>query len=88
MPPGLVMMYDIYFFHNGSVTAQIQAKCYNQQRIKTILHSCDSILGSKLNLNMISLYQINTLGRYQQSRSIFRRFDPFPGDYLVFLQGN
>ena len=88
MLSGLVMIYDINFFHNGSVRAQIQAKCYIQRRTKTILHSCYSILGSKLNSNRISFHKINTLGRYQQSNSIFHRFDPFAVDYLVFLHGN
>ena len=88
MLSGLVMIYDINFFHNGSVGAQIQAKCYIQRRTKTILHSCYSILGSKLNSNMISLHKINTLGRYQQSNSISHSFHPFAVDYLVFFHRN
>ena len=39
----------------------------------------------KLNLNMISLHDINTLGRYQQNNSIFHSFDPYAVDYLVFF---
>ena len=80
MLSGLVMIYNINFFHNGIVRDKFKQNVTSNEEQKQYC--------SKLNSNIISLHKINTLGRYQQINSIFHSFDPFAVDYLVFFHMN